>query len=372
MKIVHVLLGKADPDLMGGINKVVHNLATEQIKLNYNVSVWGITDTPEKIIHKHNYKLKLFLKKRNRFSLSKLLVECISNTSTDTIFHLHSSFRPEIYAVSRHLRLKGLSWVLTPHGGYTPTSLKKSYWFKKFYRFLFESKIIKGACAIQSLGEPVSIKGVSYKVGVVPNGYELLNTYKQQYVESGALNICFCGRLEKYYKGLDLLFEALVLLKQKQIDIRLNLIGDGPDMKFLQDFSNKNNLSHIVTFSGSKTGKDKYNLILQNDVFILTSRSEGLPTGVLEAASMAIPLIVTKPTNMANYIRSSSAGYVIKKLTADNISNAIQTAYLDKKTGILAYKGKSARKMIKKSFLWPKIAMLMDENIYSKVKVCKK
>lgn len=367
MKIVHVLLGKADPDLMGGINKVVHNLATEQVRLGHKVSVWGITNDFEEINHAHIYDLSLFSKMRNRFMLSKALRSSIKDVSGDVVFHLHSSFRPEIYAVARQLRKRSARWVLTPHGGYTPVSLKKNYWFKRVYRLFFEGKIIQGASAIQSLGEPVSIKGVAHKVGVVPNGYELLDTYKQEFLESGSLDICFCGRLEKLYKGLDLLFKALILLERQKIDIKLNLIGDGPDKDFLQNFADQNGLSHLVAFLGPKTGPEKYRLIQQNDVFILTSRSEGMPTGVLEAASMALPLIVTKPTNMADYIKSASAGYVVDSLTARDISKAIQAAYLEKKTGALATKGGLARKMIEESFQWPKIAVLMDQNIYSKV-----
>ena len=367
MKLIHVLIGKADPNAMGGINKVVHHLSTSQLLLGYEVEVWGITETPRQIHHQHTYKLTLFPKMKNRFTVNKELVKSLDSVSNDTVFHLHSSFRPEIYAVSRHLKKRNLEWVLTPHGGYTLISLKKNYWFKKVYRYLFEDRIINGAFAIQSLGERVETVQFSDKVGVVPNGYELSDTYKKYYSKSGALDLCFCGRLDIYYKGLDLLFEALVLLRERKVDVTLNLIGGGADREFLQNMATENNLDHTVTFSGIKIGEEKDHLIQQSDIFILTSRSEGLPTAVLEAASMALPLIITLPTNMGECVENASAGYVIPEMTAESISKAIQVAASQKKLGILEQKGKVAREMIKNSFTWLKIAKLMENNIYSKI-----
>ena len=366
MKLIHILIGKADPSAMGGINKVVHYLSTSQILLGYEVEVWGITETPGQIYHQHTYKLTLFPKMKNRFILNKKLIKSLNSVSNDTIFHLHSSFRPEIYVVSKYLKKRNLRWVLTPHGGYTSISLKKNYWIKKVYRYLFEDNIINGAFAIQSLGECIEIVQFSDKVGVVPNGYELSGTYKKSYSKSGALSLCFCGRLDKYYKGLDLLFEALVLLRERNVNVTLNLIGGGSDREFLQNMTTENNLNQIVTFSGVKTGEEKDHLIQQSDLFILTSRSEGLPTAVLEAASMALPLIITLPTNMGGYVENASAGYVIPELTAESIAKAIQFAASQKKLGILESKGKAARKMIKNSFTWLKVAKLLEKNIYSK------
>lgn len=366
MRLIHILLGKADPDAMGGINKVVHHLSTSQILLGYEVEVWGITETPKQVDHQHTYKLLLFTKNKNRFTLDKKLIKNLDKVPKDTVFHLHSAFRPEIYAVSRHLKIKNLKWVLTPHGGYTPVSLKKNYWFKRVYRLLFENSIINGAFAIQSLGERIDTVQSHNKVGVVPNGYELGSEYKKSYSTSGPLDICFCGRLDKYYKGLDLLFEALVLLKDKEIDVVLNLIGDGSDRDFLQNMAIENGLESVVIFHGIKTGKEKNHLIQKSDIFILTSRSEGMPTAVLESASMALPLIVTLPTNMGEYIKNASAGYVAPELTAEGIFKVIQTAASDKKTGVLEHKGTLARDMIKDSFSWPKIAKLMESNVYSK------
>ena len=47
MEIIHLILGKANPDRMNGVNRAVHHLATSQAQNGMHVSVWGITPTPD-------------------------------------------------------------------------------------------------------------------------------------------------------------------------------------------------------------------------------------------------------------------------------------------------------------------------------------
>ena len=50
MEIIHIVLGKANPDRMNGVNKVVYQLATKQADFGEKVAVWGITNDTEKIM----------------------------------------------------------------------------------------------------------------------------------------------------------------------------------------------------------------------------------------------------------------------------------------------------------------------------------
>jgi hypothetical protein len=45
-KIIHLVLGKANPDRMNGVNKVAHNQAIALFELGCDVEIWGITKTP--------------------------------------------------------------------------------------------------------------------------------------------------------------------------------------------------------------------------------------------------------------------------------------------------------------------------------------
>ena len=104
MKIIHLVLGKANPERMNGVNKVAHNLATTQTDLGYDVTLWGIT---ESLVHNYpprNYKTDLFQAIDSRFKVHESIVEAIEKLPKDTIFHIHGSFIKEFYIVSKLLK----------------------------------------------------------------------------------------------------------------------------------------------------------------------------------------------------------------------------------------------------------------------------
>ena len=92
-----------------------------------------------------------------------------------------------------------------------------------------------------------------------------------------------------------------------------------------------------------------------------------LPSSVLEAANLAIPIIVSKATNLEKYILNSNSGYIIDQLNENNICNLLNKVIEDKKNGELKIKGVKARNMTLENFNWQENVKLMNENIYQKV-----
>ena len=75
MKIIHLILGKANPERMNGVNKVVHALATQQHRAGADVAVWGITADLSDNYPAREFATRLFLAKRNPFGLAAELRE---------------------------------------------------------------------------------------------------------------------------------------------------------------------------------------------------------------------------------------------------------------------------------------------------------
>lgn len=370
-RIIHVLKGKANPDTMNGVNKVVHNLATTQFAQGYEVEVWGITATPDNVRHTHDYPLHLFKATRNRFAIRKEMLQTLDRVKLGTIFHLHSVFLPEMYSLSRHLKRRGIKWVVTPHGGYGPEALKKNALAKKVYKKLFEDRLIAEAAAIHSIGiygeaDQFDEATQKTKVGVVPNGQLLSKIHKTTYSIEGPLHLCYCGRLAVAHKGLDLLLGALRLAVEEGVDLCFDVIGDGPDRLALHSICQSLGLNKRVTFHGVRMGAEKEELIMRADLFVHTSRWDGMPTAVLEAAAMGLPLLVTLPTNVGHYVTTASAGFVVDELRPECIARAIVSAAAAKHAGQLMAKGLAARQMIIDKFSWPLVATALYEAVYSK------
>jgi hypothetical protein len=77
MEIMHIVLGKANPERLNGVNKVVYNLATAQTIAGKKVEVWGITpDTVHNYPERH-FKTQLFKTSAFPFGIDKKLIEAV-------------------------------------------------------------------------------------------------------------------------------------------------------------------------------------------------------------------------------------------------------------------------------------------------------
>jgi len=102
------------------------------------------------------------------------------------------------------------------------------------------------------------------------------------------LNILNIGRLTDQKDHLTLL-RALHLLKKDKIKFTASIIGSGDKYKNLKEYIDKNNLKKEVQLLGYKP--DGYKFMTKADVFILSSKYEGLPNVLIEAQQSNTPII---------------------------------------------------------------------------------
>lgn len=105
-------------------------------------------------------------------------------------------------------------------------------------------------------------------------------------------SIATLGRLTTWSKRQDILLEAFAIVHDKYKDYILNIYGSGPDLQLLKSKSVELGISDCVNFCGAI---DKvFNVLAENEIFVLTSDFEGLPNALLEAMSVGMPCISTK------------------------------------------------------------------------------
>lgn len=71
----------------------------------------------------------------------------------------------------------------------------------------------------------------------------------------------------------------------------LQIVGSGPEESVLRSLAIQLKIDHRVDFSGFQS--DVFPLLRAADAFVLSSRWEGLPVAVLEAAAAGLPVVVT-------------------------------------------------------------------------------
>ncbi|WP_107038042.1 glycosyltransferase family 4 protein [Brumimicrobium mesophilum] len=362
MEIIHIVLGKVNPNRLNGVNKVVYNMATEQTKAGKNIQVWGISSNTKHDYPERNFKTVLFQKERFPFAMPSSLKQAIIENK-NAVFHLHGGWIPVFNTIGRFLANNKIKFVLTPHGAYNEEAMKRSGLQKKVYKLLFERPLINKASKIHSIGksEITGLRKISKKASsfLLPYGF-ISNTSVSNTVKSQEFTIGFVGRLDVYTKGLDLLIKAFEKFQKYNPNSKLWIIGEGDGKTFLENYIQENSILNVV-FWGEKFGKEKDELISKMYAFAHPSRNEGLPSSVLEAAALGVPTIVSQGTNLAEYVEKFEAGIAIENDNVSELVKAMKDICKSYDNGKAQQFKNGAKQMLEEDFKWSILVNQYDE-----------
>lgn len=261
-----------------------------------------------------------------------------------------------------------IPYIVIPRSTLTNQAQKHKFLKKIIGNFLYFNRMFKKAAAIQYLtDQEYKESGDVWNKNsfILPNGINIPDIPAKSF-ESSKINAVYIGRLEKYQKGLDMLLSAICKTREDLINSNFTLKLYGPDRENtvagLKKFVNDNGLSDIVCFMSPVFGDEKADVLKQADIFIMSSRFEGHPMGLIEALAYGLPCIATTGTNMRVEIEKNNAGW-----TADNneesIAAALKAMLAERKQ--LAIKSRNARNLASQ-YDWEQIARKSHE-IYSEI-----
>ncbi len=159
--------------------------------------------------------------------------------------------------------------------------------------------------------------------------------------------ITFVGRLIEA-KGVQDLIEAYCHLIFPKIHPKLELwiIGDGNYRKQLEAQAAN---CPSIKFLGEQSHNIVMEYLKQTDIFVNPSYSEGLPTSVLEAASLGLPIVATDVGGTREIIEHRVSGYLCSK-GVDALYEAL--SYMCTHRGEALQMGNQARIIAKSKFGW--------------------
>ena len=124
------------------------------------------------------------------------------------------------------------------------------------------------------------------------------------------IEILCVGRLVPS-KGQYILLAAVERLVNSHANIRLRLVGDGPDREGLERAIASKGLGRYITLEGSVNQDRIRDYYRQADIFVLPSFAEGIPVVLMEAMAMEVPCISTFVAGIPELVRNEIDGILI-------------------------------------------------------------
>ena len=271
----------------------------------------------------------------------------------------HEIYRPQFLSISQQAKRSGIPYIIVPHGGLSAEAQKKKQFKKTLANQLLFNRFFDGAAVLHCLSkrekETLRVPRPSF---ICPNGVSLPKR-KKEFSVGETLRLVYIGRLEIKIKGLDLLLQAVsenaAFLRGHQVVLDIYGPDSPKDRASLTDRIARSELADIIHLHGPVFDGEKEMALLDADCFIQTSRSEGMPMGLMEALSYGLPVIVTEGTGVAADVERFDMGFHCKT-SAEGIGAALCQAVEAREQ--LEEKGRHARTYIENALSWEMVSQV--------------
>ncbi|WP_316824780.1 XrtY-associated glycosyltransferase XYAG1 [Pedobacter miscanthi] len=343
-KLCEALTGLSDKQLAVGGNEIIVNniqvLTTTangkkelDVKTGKPVSMDGVSVTYFKRWtkdHSHFSPQLLWTLRRKvrRYVQDDKHIE-ISNSKL--IIHIHAWWNLVSVLSCLIAKWYKIPVILSPRGMLTSYSFgNRNSFSKKLIHKLLGKRLLK-YCHIHATSEQEKqdiLKIITPKsITIVPNLVNFpLSISSLQSSTDNIFRLIFLSRIEEK-KGLELLFEALSLI---EVPWQLIIAGMGKEeyVENLKRKAEKLKLSNKIKWFGLVSKEDKFNLMADHDLTVLTSYNENFANVVVESLSVGTPVLISKNVGLADYVADKNLGWVTG-LGIEEIRIGIVSAYQD-------------------------------------------
>ncbi len=135
-----------------------------------------------------------------------------------------------------------------------------------------------------------------------------------------ATEVLYVGRLAGE-KGVPILFESMIALREQGLDLHLTLCGDGEARADLEALAERTGVN--VTFAGFVDQPTVRRKLAESDIFVLPSFAEGIPVSLMEAMAIGVPVIATYVGGVVELVEDGVTGQVVHAADPLALADAI-------------------------------------------------
>ncbi|HMF86776.1 MAG TPA: glycosyltransferase [Gemmatimonadaceae bacterium] len=284
------------PGEVGGLESVVLALAAGQTRRGHRVIVAVVYEPRD---GEHPFVTALaaagvttvpFVLPPRAYLRERAQIKALCDREKPDVVHTHG-YRPDILHAASRLR-RNFATVTTLHGS---SRVGGSSTLHEMAQILLLHRFDAVIAVSRHLAD--QLRGMSVRperLHVIPNGWSDRVPVADRSEARGRLNlpmdgvvIGWVGRLIPI-KGADVFLRAV---RHLDFPLTISVIGDGSERARLEDLVRAEGLTDRVRFHGTIPEAGRY--LSAFDVFVLSSRSEGIPVTLLEAMAAKVPVVAT-------------------------------------------------------------------------------
>ena len=321
MRIAHVAPPGVHP--YSGLLTVLVHLASALAARNHRVEVFHFGSwSPEagplgRLLDAAGVERVALPAEAARFRSGRWVAKLVEANQVQLV-HLHGVFNPYNNWIARQLPVP---LVISPHGGYAPESLAYHAIRKKVFGLLFELPMLRRArlvCALNAAeAQDLRAFGLKGPVAVIPNGVAPVSSTLDRHAFRDELGVTADGCLAVYVGRMD--------VRAKRLDHLVRGVAAAPGWTLalvggdfragsaqLRELSRSLGVTDRVLLVQPRRGQALLEALSAADLFVLLSRSEGMPMALLEAAACGVPGLVSSEVERAVGQVSRGAGWLVE------------------------------------------------------------
>jgi glycosyltransferase involved in cell wall biosynthesis len=244
------------------------------------------------------------------------------------IDHVHAHFATHNTKIARLVsNLTGIDYSFTAHA--------KDIWVKSTppeIKSMIDNARFAVTICRYNMDYLCSLTAAYKKIHLIYNGLDLSKfpyPATRGNKQNARIEILAVGRLVPK-KGFAVLIQACKILQSSNVNFSCRIVGDGPERDDLKDLISTNRLSDVFFLEGPCTQEILIRQYLSHaDIFVMPSiitengDRDGIPTVILEAMAMGIPVAATSVAGIPEVVIDSQTGVLIEPGSAAALAEAI-------------------------------------------------
>ncbi len=270
--------------------------------------------------------------------LAKLFQLLFKKHRTVQLVHIHTSAGIAFYEkgiMGIISRVFHIPVILHIHGGKLEYMLHEANRFKLFFIRYILSRMSRIVVLSNHMCQVISQTSITQTPVVVlgnPSTISFEHVHQKNANQSNHVTLLFVGHIKPEKGLLDLLAAYMDLKTDKEIAIRLIIVGAGDTQKN-EDYVKKefyNAGAKDVIFTGVLNGEALVKVYSDADIFVLPSHSEDQPLTILEAMSCGVPIVASDVGSISEVVINGINGFLIQPKDIDGLKNRLDLLCRDK------------------------------------------